>query len=116
MEAIRNEYFSEEMYNIVNSCLRNLNPKGVSFFSESRKGDDVFLPETMNVDKVELLQKSQSEGNELIFRVYIGSYMYYITLRDVSNILVYIDGKNMDFITPSKGDLHITLSKSIDTL
>ena len=74
MDAIENEYFSEEMYNIINSCLRNLNPKGVSFFSESRKGDDVFLPETMNVDKVELLQKSQSEGNELIFRVYIGSY------------------------------------------
>ena len=116
MEAIRDEYFSEEMYNIVNSCLRNLNPKGVGFFSESRKGDDIFLPETMNADKVELLPKSQSEGNELIFRVYIGSYMYYITLRDISNILVYIDGKNMDFITPDKGDLHIVLSKSIDTL
>ena len=116
MNAIRNEYLSERMYNNIHSCLRNLNPKGVAFFSESRKGDDVFLPETMNVDKVELLQKSQSEGNELIFRVYIGSYMYYITLRNASYILVYIDGKNMDFITPDKGDLHITLSKSIDTL
>ena len=116
MNAIKNEYFSEEMYKIINSCFWNLNPKTVGFFSESRKGDDVFLPEGMNVDKVELLPKSQSESGELIFRVYIGSYMYYITLRDVDNILVYIDGKNMDFITTSKGDLHIVLSKSIDTL
>ena len=116
MNAIRNEYFSEEMYNIIHSCLRNLNPKGVSFFSESRKGDDVFLPETMNVDKVELLPKSRSESDTLTFRIYIGSYMYYIILRDVDNTLVYIDGKNMDFITPDEGDLHITLSKSIDTL
>lgn len=116
MDAIRDEYFSEEMYNIINSCLRNLNPKGVSFFSESRKGDDVFLPETMNVDKVELLPKSQSESGELIFRVYIGSYYMYITLRDINNIRVYIDGKDMDFITTDKGDLHITLSKAINTL
>lgn len=116
MDAIRNEYFSEEMYNIVNSCLWNLNPKGVAYFSESRKGDTVFIPETMSVDKVELLPKSRSESDTLTFRVYIGSYMYYIILRDVDNTLVYIDRKNMDFITPDESDLHITLSKSIDTL
>jgi intergrase/recombinase len=116
MDAIRDEYFSEEMYNIIDSCLRNLNPKGVSFFSESRKGDDIFIPEIMNVNKVELLPKSQSESGELIFRVYIDSYYMYITLRDINNIRVYIDGKDMDFITTDKGDLHITLSKAINTL
>ena len=116
MDAIRDEYFSEEMYNIIDSCLRNLNPKGMGFFSESRKGDDIFLPETMNVDKVELLPKSQSENSELIFRVYIGSYYMYITLRDINNIRVYIDGKDMDFTTTHKSNLHITLSKAINTL
>lgn len=116
MEAIRNEYFSEEMYHIIDSCLWNLNPKGVGYFSESRKGDDVFIPETMSVDKVELLPKSQSETDTLTFRVYIGSYNMFIILRDVNNIQVYIDGKNMDFTTTSEGNLHITLSKSIDTL
>ena len=114
MDAIKNEYFSEEMISSIRNCLFFLKPKTIGFFIEHGKTDEVMIPDGMGVNDVKIVYH---DDYEIDFKILFGSGDHmFIVLTDIKDMLVHINDKDIDFTTKNNGNFHITLSKSIDTL